>query len=81
MNTRIQTTIDLNTSQLASQKFAQFGLDINEGVRMLLTSFVTEKIKLIFETTEYIKLSDQAKNRYKLILKDIGVKKNITNKI
>ena len=47
---RLQTNIDENIIQKATQIFREFGMTLNDGIRFLLTGFVNGKIDVNVST-------------------------------
>ncbi len=68
--TRLQTTIELELKEKAEKKFDKMGLNINEGLRMLLTLFIKEAEGLKSDMP-VIQLSAKAIERYDKILDEI----------
>ena len=79
MSTRLQLVLNKSLKESAENKFSEYGLNISEGVRFLLTSFVNGKTSIKFgEGVEEVNLSKAAEQRYQKIMKDIEAGKNLT---
>jgi len=79
-STRIQILIDQKSKVAAEEAFDKFGLNLSEGTRLLINSFVNGKAKIEFsnDIAERTVLSPEARKRFEKVDQDIANRKNIT---
>lgn len=78
MNTKLQVLIEDKLKKAAEAAFESQGLNLSQGVRLLLNSFVQGDSKIVISnSTESINLSESAKKRYIQMMDDVKNKRNL----